>query len=86
MKREPCPKCEVGRLRRRTSRMLIEGEREEVWRDCSKQCGYVEKLIMRPAVVIERENSFVNVCTVQNKTPRKRFTNKAKRAWVHALG
>jgi hypothetical protein len=57
VKREACPHCGLGRLRRRTSRLLF-ADREEVWRDCSKQCGYREQLILRPAVIISKE-SFV---------------------------
>lgn len=55
MKREPCPTpgCK-GRLRRRNSRMLFD-DREEVYRDCSKGCGYRERLIVKPAVIIDSE-------------------------------
>ena len=55
MKTEPCPQCGTGKLRRRTSRTLIEGEREEVWRECNQRCGYRERLIVRPAVIVDRQ-------------------------------
>jgi hypothetical protein len=50
MKRQKCPKCEIGRLRKRTSR---EKGAIEIWyRECSKRCGYHDSIKVQPAKII----------------------------------
>ncbi len=54
MKREACPKCEVGRLRRRTT--VAKGDDLERWyRECNRECGYRDVLLMKPAKIISQE-------------------------------
>jgi hypothetical protein len=50
VKRERCPKCGVGRLRKRTT--VPKGALERWYRECNRQCGYRDVMTVRPAVII----------------------------------
>lgn len=53
MKREQCPQCGLGRLRRRSS--TPKGSLERVYQQCSRKCGFRQVLIIRPAQIISCE-------------------------------
>lgn len=53
MKRELCPKCGEGRLRKRTSKPY--GSCEKWYRNCSRGCGYSEVMLVQPAQIISVE-------------------------------
>lgn len=55
MKREQCPKCKKGHIRRYTTSEKPGADLERWYRECNKQCGYRDVLLVRPAKIISQE-------------------------------
>lgn len=79
MKREQCPRCGVGRVRKRTSRPY--GSLELWYLGCSKNCGYSERLKVKPAEIISKvrfDSTTDAPSTTRKKTRESKHANDKK--------